>query len=482
MMNNMGIIRTKHRYENHRSCDFTPYLYLDNYKNRVSMDFCQVHRSIFMLLLVLLTFTSAKAQKQLEHTLDSIYALQENAIDDVNILSSAKTTLDAIKTQCTSSPNRSVQYKFYYNYASVLYFLEKYEECLPYLKKWTSFFEQDGLGDLEPDEGMSAYASLGDCYLKLGMIDDAENAFRKGLVQYDDYIDTCPSASGMYKGLLNIYESKGDTAFVPLIHDAYQKSWIAYAANTQKDSIYTNGLERYKEAIEGIKLNTGLDDAKGLYTCWLAKANVLKQMGMFDEAVYEYDALACKAKASPHGERIVPQLYLNRLLIYKFKKDSCKIKQVQSECADFVLNHRQAKTVLDYSIFMNQLGMFYDGAGDIISAEPCYSEAITTCQEDSLRNIFKNNYAGLLNRKCVQFLVKGDLTLAQSTSEQAMLNANSNELIATIKHNQGRICMLSNHYHKALKLLEESAKMQKETFGQIMERTQQYINECREKL
>ena len=77
-------------------------------------------------------------------------------------------------------------------------------------------------------------------------------------------------------------------------------------------------------------------------------------------------------------------------------------------------------------------------------------------------------WAGKLNEAIAEF--KEAISIADSTKQERDLYL--------YYHNLGRAIMLTNDKQNALKLLKISEKLQKEQFGNVMENTTNYINEC----
>jgi hypothetical protein len=63
-------------------------------------------------------------------------------------------------------------------------------------------------------------------------------------------------------------------------------------------------------------------------------------------------------------------------------------------------------------------------------------------------------------------------------SDKARLNKDNPSLLATVYHNLGRATMLVGSKSEALKYLSTSKEMQVSLYGEVSERTAQYITEC----
>lgn len=90
-------------------------------------------------------------------------------------------------------------------------------------------------------------------------------------------------------------------------------------------------------------------------------------------------------------------------------------------------------------------------------------------------------YLDFLNELGLAYLWDGKLNEAIAEFKEAISIADSTKQERNLYlyyHNLGRAVMLTNDKQNALKLLKMSEKLQKEQFGNVMENTTNYINEC----
>ena len=90
-------------------------------------------------------------------------------------------------------------------------------------------------------------------------------------------------------------------------------------------------------------------------------------------------------------------------------------------------------------------------------------------------------YLDFLNELGLAYLWDGKLNEAIAEFKEAISIADSTKQERNLYlyyHNLGRAVMLTNDKQNALKLLKISEKLQKEQFGNVMENTTNYINEC----
>lgn len=90
-------------------------------------------------------------------------------------------------------------------------------------------------------------------------------------------------------------------------------------------------------------------------------------------------------------------------------------------------------------------------------------------------------YLDFLNELGLAYLWDGKLNEAIAEFKEAISIADSTKQerdLYLYYHNLGRAIMLTNDKQNALKLLKISEKLQKEQFGNVMENTTNYINEC----
>jgi ATP/maltotriose-dependent transcriptional regulator MalT len=88
----------------------------------------------------------------------------------------------------------------------------------------------------------------------------------------------------------------------------------------------------------------------------------------------------------------------------------------------------------------------------------------------------------MINRVGVRLLLANKPDIALDYFSKVQLVSQDRRLNGTVLHNIGRANMLKGNYKVALQYLNESAAIQKETDGKIMDKTLSYIKECKDKI
>ena len=97
------------------------------------------------------------------------------------------------------------------------------------------------------------------------------------------------------------------------------------------------------------------------------------------------------------------------------------------------------------------------------------------------------NYEEIANQLAVSYLFSNKPQEAQALlkkivlSESEKLDKENRGLLAMIYHNLGRSEMLMNNIESAKKSLEKSKELQIKVFGQVTEKTQNYLDEIKSK-
>ena len=103
------------------------------------------------------------------------------------------------------------------------------------------------------------------------------------------------------------------------------------------------------------------------------------------------------------------------------------------------------------------------------------------------KNEIGTNYEEIANQLAVSYLSSDKPQNAQMLlkkivlSESEKLDKENRGLLAMIYHNLGRSEMLMNNIESAKKSLEKSKELQIKVFGQVTEKTQNYLDEIKSK-
>lgn len=433
-------------------------------------------------LIAILLFLSANTicgQVLLDAKLDSIETLvnSESFNEDYKPVVQY---LENIKSDCLASNSRLTKIRFLNCFGAALYFAQDYKSCIPVLKNYIKLIEDNQISDMSSEENLSVYEALGRAQFLVGEIDEAYTTTRRALLYFETVLDKYPAGYQIYGLLSQIYEARRDTLMLDDAHHAAQTCFIEYWNNSDSSFQAKDAKATYEKYTEMINLHT-----EEYYKYREIRANLLKNIALYNEAEYEYNKLIKDLQCLSMDEReVVQDTYLGLFQLYKTTKAVEKAKRNIATVRAFFKGHDDKSSSTMYSYILNQYAMLLDNNSidNFSEASKAYEEAISLCGIDSVKYIFKNNFALLLNHKGVDSILKNDTKSAKLHLERAISICTNESLLGTIKHNIGRAEMLDGNYAKALKLLKESADIQLRTNGEIAERTKVYINECNSKL
>ena len=199
-----------------------------------------------------------------------------------------------------------------------------------------------------------------------------------------------------------------------------------------------------------------------------------------DEAEYEYLSLIQDIHQKAPDEKEILMLGLVRL--YNQSNNIAGIRKILPEINTYLSNNKTTNDNIPFLIY-NTVGLALDKADCFSEARDYFHKSISLCKNDSLLNIMKgimkDNIAISLNLEAVSYIKNNtNLSKAKSNLQKAEELTSNPQLRATILHNIGKLEMMKGNYAEALKILKESAQIQKDTNGSISDKTTSYINEC----
>lgn len=88
----------------------------------------------------------------------------------------------------------------------------------------------------------------------------------------------------------------------------------------------------------------------------------------------------------------------------------------------------------------------------------------------------------MANRIGVKILLANEPEKALPYFDKALELTDNNKVRGIVMHNIGRANMLKGNYKTALQYLKDSSNLQKSTSGKVMEKTELYIKECKDRI
>lgn len=433
-----------------------------------------------ILLCFFLTFCLpyANAQEQLIKQLDELLGNE-----DFNNWDSAFVALNNIKPQCEQSTSKELKCKFAYAYGATLYNINRYEECIKYINDFLRYTNEDSGFGISSCEILGAYQSLGKCYIKLNKYDEAEAITRKGIIRYNTILTECYDGHLMYENLLEIMKEKQDTVLLPQVHHDIQKCKIYFYASEAKNESWDKIKQQFDQYSDTINLSLQLSDLKTALEYRDKRSFLLQGIAFDDEAEYEYLSLIQDIhQKAPDEKEILMDSYLGLVKLYNQSNNIAGIRKILPEINTYLSNNKTTNDNIPFLIY-NTVGLALDKADCFSEARDYFHKSISLCKNDSLLNIMKgimkDNIAISLNLEAVSYIKNNtNLSKAKSNLQKAEELTSDPQLKATILHNIGKLEMMKGNYSEALKILKESAQIQKDTNGSISDKTTSYINEC----
>lgn len=433
------------------------------------------------LILSILFAQQVCAQSRLDQQLDSIDNIIESDSFDYNYVP-ALNFLETIKEQGLNAKNLVTKTRFLNYYAACLYFSGKYKESIPYFKMYTKSVEENGWGE-KTCEYLSVYQSMGDAYYQLGELDEAESSIRHAMIYYENDLDSCPGGYRCYQILADIAAAKHDSLLLNDLHHQAQQCFYNYIAIDTPTEYHKQLKSNYENLSQIVDDALSLGDMEKYYQYRDYRANFLRNSGLYEEAEFEHKKLISDMlKAKYENDSIMQDAYLGLFITYNKENSVGKVKEDMPEATAYFSGFKNEQSNLAYSSILNQAAMTYELSGDSLMAEKLYKKAIDLCPVDSIKKFFCLNYAYMANRIGVNLLFANQPDTALAYFEKVKGLTDDKRFQYTLLHNIGRANMLKGNYKTALKYLNESADMQKQTQGKVMEKTLSYIKECKDKL
>lgn len=449
----------------------------------------------FLLSLLTLLGTQMSAQ-------DGIYeriAHVRNLISDSSDFnpSEAFSQLQLIEKDCTASDNDTLKAVYLSLKGQTLFLLERYEDCISPSKEAIQLFERCNLRQYE---FLDAFRIIAMAYHRINDLENAESYYRKGLIRSvaANVSTTDQYRADLFLNLGNLYKAKGDAA---MAEDCFNKSkqlhqntndidrwnyidwensyWKKIKVLTQAGK-YQEAVDAYSEMIPGIQENRGKDETYILAI--YSKALLLSRcLSKYDEAIPLYNEVVEIGKKISMTDESVCGAYCNLALSYAYIGDFSKTEAFIQESQSYLI-----KANNDYYPPHSIYKFAGNGAYWTQNYEKAikYYEAYLSPQN---KREIGNSYDEITNQLSVSYILADKPKKAEQLlksylkSEEGRLKTENLPTLANIFHNLGLSVMLGGDKSLALKYLTQSKELQMIAFGELSEKTLQYINECNTK-
>lgn len=406
----------------------------------------------------------------------------------------AESILNKIENQCIHSGNDTIQVLFLESKGIILWDKEEYKECIPYFLSVIDLYEKL---NLKYQNYLDAFVAIGYSYGRLHDYDNAERFYRKALlksVAIDYNKEFRPS---VYKNLGNLYLEKGDSILAQecfkraSIEDAdefdfmnhnyieWKTKYWTEIGNLLEAQKYQEAADKCAEMIQGIEKKEGKSETYILevYT----NANILSRyLNKYDEAKPLYEEIIEWGNNSIYNENVCGA-YCNLALYYAVNEDFLHADSIINKGIPY-LSKANNEFYPPHSI--------YRFVGNGAYWKKNYTMAIKYYEEYLKPQYSREqgtNYEEIVNQLSVAYILSDNPVKAKSLlssflkTDETRLKTDNIAVLSNIYHNLGRASMLSGSKSEALKLLNMSKELQLDIYGEVSERTLQYIKECSSK-
>lgn len=422
---------------------------------------------------------------------DSIIQVKK-FIDDNNN-DAAETILNRIEKQCMNSGNDSIHVLFVESKGIILWENEKYEECIPFFLKAIELYEKLHIKD---QNYLDAYVAIGYSYGRLKDYNNAEKYYRKALLKSVAVEFNNEFRPIVYKNLGNLYLEKGDSL---LAKECYKRASVVDVEdldfmnmnyleweNSCWDKInrlvnekqYEAAADFYKVFIKGIKEKKGNHDKSYLMAVYSRGILLSRYLDKVVDAIPLYNELINLADTLVEPDENICGAFCNLALCYSIIGQYDKLNTIVSKGIGYL----ESANIDGYPFHM-----IYRFSGNGAYWQKDYQHAIKYYEfylKPSNKREEGTNYEEIVNQLSVCYIFSNqpnkakDILLNLLKSDEARLKNGNSTLLATIYHNLGRAIMLNGVKSEALKYLNKSKDLQMDSYGEVSERTLQYIKEC----
>ena len=415
--------------------------------------------------------------------------MKDNKVDEAEFI------LNKIENQCTHSENDTLQVLFSESKGHILFSRNEYEKCIPHFLYVIDLYDKL---HFKHQNYLDAFLLIGYSYGRLQDYDNAEKYYRKALLKSVAIESNKEFRPQIYKNLGNLYMEKGDSLlaqecfkrvsvedvdrfdFMSLNYIEWEtKYWNEISAFLDAEK-YQEAADKCSEMIQGIEKNKGKNETYifVVYT----HANILSRfLNKYDEAKPLYEEIIEWGKNKSNENENVCGAYCNLALYYAVNGDFFHADSIIDEGIPYL-----TKANNEYY----PLHSIYRFVGNGAYWRQNYVMAIKY-YEQYLKPLYNReqgmSYEEIVNQLSVSYILSDNPVKAKSLllnflkTDETRLKTDNLPILSNIYHNLGRATMLSGSKSEALKLFNKSKTLQMSIYGEVSERTLQYIKECSSK-
>ena len=407
----------------------------------------------------------------------------------------AEFILNKIENQCMDSRNDTLRVLFLESKGIILLGKEEYKKCIPYFLCVIDLYDKL---HLKYQNYLDAFVAIGYSYGRLHDYENAEKYYRKALLKSVAVEFNKEFRPNVYKNLGNLYMEKGDSLlaqecfkrvsiedidaidFMSHNYIEWETKYWSEIGIFLKAKMYQEAADKCAEMIQGIEKKKGKNETyiSVVYTY----ANILSRyLNKYDEAKPLYAEIIEWGKDKSDTNENVCGAYCNLALYYAVNGEFALADSIIGEGIPYL-----AKANNDYYPFHSIYRFVGNGAywkQHYVMAIKYYEEYL----KPQYNREQGTSYEEIVNQLSVSYIlldypVKAkSLLLSFLKTDETRLKKENVSILSNIYHNLGRATMLSGYKAEALKLLNKSKKLQMSIYGEVSERTLQYIKECSSK-
>ena len=415
--------------------------------------------------------------------------MKDNKVDEAEFI------LNKIENQCTHSENDTLQVLFSESTGHILFSRNEYEKCIPHFLYVIDLYDKL---HFKHQNYLDAFLLIGYSYGRLQDYDNAEKYYRKALLKSVAIESNKEFRSQIYKNLGNLYMEKGDSLlaqecfkrvgvedvdrfdFMSLNYMEWENKYWDEVFTLLEDEKYQEASDKCDYFIQGIEKEKGKDET--YISVVHTYANILSRfLNKYDEAKPLYEGIIEWGKNKSNKDENVCGAYCNLALYYAVNGDFFHADSIIDEGITY-LEKAKNEYYPSHSIYRFVGNGAYWKQNYVMAIK--YYEQYLKPQYGREQG---TNYEDVVNQLSVSYILSDNPVKAKSLllsflkTDETRLKKDNLPVLSNIYHNLGRATMLSGYKAEALKLLNKSKKLQMSIYGEVSERTLQYIKECSSK-
>ena len=450
-------------------------------------------------ILFILVFVVCMAGRTYSQNFFSIdYMIKVKKLIDEDHNDEALSMLDKMEKQGIDTAHDSIRVLFYEDKGVILFYDDKYNDCIPYFQKAISLYEKL---NMKAQNYLDDFMAIGYSYGMMKDYDNAERYYRKALLKSTTAECKKDFQPSVYKKLGDLYMLKGDSAlaeecytmvadgdkatvkdneFISMNYINWEVACWDKINKLVDEKKYEDAVKEYAAFCDELKKKKGVT-----YESYLVAVNcramlLSRYLHRTDEALPLYKELTEIADKLPSGNETICNAFCNLVLCYSKTNRQNELKEAIRDGLEYL----KKANIENFPPFI-----IYRMAGNGFYWQQDYSNAIKYYEKYIGMSKDKHeggtNFEEIANMLSVSYIFSGMPEKAKAVlldvlkGSERKLKKESPQTLATIYHNLGCAYMLENDKADALKFLNRSSDLQKQLYGKTGERTLQYINECK---